>query len=182
MSRKNGQVMGFFSVKNGKKLCQKCNLDKDVENFSIHAYKTGGGNKSKRIKSHCKECIAIERKQKYERNTEKYREANRVQRQRHKDRNLKYSREYRRSDKGRAKKAECQRLRDAGIRKQALSLTDEERQKIDSIYLEAKRIQNETGIVMHVDHIIPISKGGKHHPDNLQILSMVENISKGNRI
>lgn len=33
-----------------------------------------------------------------------------------------------------------------------------------------------------VDHIIPISKGGKHHITNLQYLTMQENRRKGNRI
>ena len=32
-----------------------------------------------------------------------------------------------------------------------------------------------------VDHIIPLSKGGKHHEDNLQYLTVTENRSKGNR-
>lgn len=32
-----------------------------------------------------------------------------------------------------------------------------------------------------VDHIIPLSKGGKHHQDNLQYLTIRENRSKGNR-
>lgn len=33
-----------------------------------------------------------------------------------------------------------------------------------------------------VDHIIPLSKGGKHHEDNLQYLTISENRSKNNRI
>jgi 5-methylcytosine-specific restriction endonuclease McrA len=33
-----------------------------------------------------------------------------------------------------------------------------------------------------VDHIIPLSKGGKHHEDNLQYLPIVENRRKGNKI
>ena len=33
-----------------------------------------------------------------------------------------------------------------------------------------------------VDHIIPISKGGLHHQDNLQYLTIFENRSKGNKI
>lgn len=33
-----------------------------------------------------------------------------------------------------------------------------------------------------VDHIIPISKGGLHHQDNLQYLTISENRSKGNRL
>ena len=33
-----------------------------------------------------------------------------------------------------------------------------------------------------VDHIIPISKGGLHHQDNLQYLTIRENRSKGNKL
>ena len=33
-----------------------------------------------------------------------------------------------------------------------------------------------------VDHIIPLSKGGLHHEDNLQYLTIAENRSKGNRV
>lgn len=33
-----------------------------------------------------------------------------------------------------------------------------------------------------VDHIIPLSKGGLHHEDNLQYLTVAENRSKGNKM
>ena len=33
-----------------------------------------------------------------------------------------------------------------------------------------------------VDHIIPLSKGGLHHEDNLQYLTVAENRSKGNKV
>ena len=61
-------------------------------------------------------------------------------------------------------------------------LTKEENQRITEIYKECRRISEETGIPHHVDHIIPISKGGKHHPDNLQILTAEENIRKSNHL
>ena len=61
-------------------------------------------------------------------------------------------------------------------------LTEEETQRILEIYKECARITEETGILHHVDHIHPISKGGKHHPDNLQILTAIENIRKGNKL
>ena len=61
-------------------------------------------------------------------------------------------------------------------------LTTEEHQRILNIYKECARITEETGILHHVDHIRPISKGGKHHPDNLQILTATENIRKGNKL
>ena len=43
------------------------------------------------------------------------------------------------------------------------------------------KISCETGLPHEVDHIIPICKGGLHHPDNLQILTMEENRKKGGK-
>lgn len=51
-------------------------------------------------------------------------------------------------------------------------------QKINEMYCEANRMTKETGISYEVDHIIPISKGGKHHENNLQIITMNENRKK----
>jgi len=36
-----------------------------------------------------------------------------------------------------------------------------------------------TGEAYHVDHKKPLSKGGLHHPDNLQVLLGRENLKKG---
>lgn len=47
------------------------------------------------------------------------------------------------------------------------------------IYAEARRLTRETGTRYEVDHILPISRGGKHDPSNLQILSLSENRRKG---
>ena len=55
-------------------------------------------------------------------------------------------------------------------------------QRINEIYCEAKRLTEETNIPHEVDHIIPISKGGKHHEDNLQIITMRENRKKHTKI
>jgi len=63
-----------------------------------------------------------------------------------------------------------------------VALTPEETENIRSIYEECQRISQETGIPHHVDHIIPLAKGGQHHPSNLQILSATENLKKGTKI
>jgi len=37
----------------------------------------------------------------------------------------------------------------------------------------------ELGHKMHVDHVIPLARGGLHHEDNLQILPAGINMRKG---
>jgi 5-methylcytosine-specific restriction endonuclease McrA len=59
---------------------------------------------------------------------------------------------------------------------------DADNEKILSFYKEAEKLTEETGIIHHVDHIIPISKGGLHHQDNLQVLTKRENLIKGSKI
>lgn len=54
--------------------------------------------------------------------------------------------------------------------------------KIAEFYAEAKRLTLETGVPHEVDHIHPLVAGGKHHEDNLQVLTMVENRSKGGKL
>ena len=61
-------------------------------------------------------------------------------------------------------------------------LTPEEKERVLSIYKECGIITLDAGVPHHVDHIVPISKGGKHHPDNLQILTASENIAKSNKL
>lgn len=51
---------------------------------------------------------------------------------------------------------------------------DADPKKIKEIYLNCPEGHE-------VDHIIPLSKGGKHHENNLQYLTVTENRSKGNR-
>lgn len=55
--------------------------------------------------------------------------------------------------------------------------------KIKKIYQIAKKLNIEAGFCKyHVDHIIPLSRGGKHHQDNLQIILAEENLKKSNKL
>ena len=66
-------------------------------------------------------------------------------------------------------------------RNQTPNLTPLDEARIMSIYSTCKKMTEDTGIPHEVDHIIPICKGGWHHPDNLQILTKKENRVKGGR-
>lgn len=53
--------------------------------------------------------------------------------------------------------------------------------KIKEFYIRAKLLSERTGIPHEVDHIIPVSKGGKHTENNLQILTRSENRRKASK-
>jgi 5-methylcytosine-specific restriction endonuclease McrA len=61
------------------------------------------------------------------------------------------------------------------------NLTEEEKEEVLKIYSESKRLTKESGVKHHVDHIKPLSKGGRHHPSNLQILTAEENLRKSDK-
>ena len=44
---------------------------------------------------------------------------------------------------------------------------------------ERLRLEADTGVAHHIDHIISIAAGGTHTADNLQVLTAAENFKKG---
>ena len=69
-----------------------------------------------------------------------------------------------------------QAKRRALFREAMTETTDSE--KIRQFYILAERLTEQTGTKYVVDHIKPIIKGGKHHQDNLQVITLSENSRK----
>ena len=64
---------------------------------------------------------------------------------------------------------------------QSPPLTVEQQADIVAFYAKARALTELVGEPYHVDHIKPLSKGGLHHPDNLQVLLGRENLRKGSK-
>jgi hypothetical protein len=72
-------------------------------------------------------------------------------------------------------------MRRAELRNGLKVLTERQTQLVDQYYAYAARLTKKLNIRFHVDHTIPLSLGGKHTPDNLQVVPAKWNWSKNNR-
>ena len=139
------------------KICTKCGAEKSHTEFSKNR-----SNKDE-LQSWCKTCDNKRRK--------KYHEDNR-------DKKLEYMRNYRRSNHGKVKTYLNIQKRRAIKLKASVPLTENEQLALQILIEEALLL----GDGWHLDHIVPLSKGGLHHPDNLQIVRASYNLSKNNKI
>jgi hypothetical protein len=84
------------------------------------------------------------------------------------------------------KKRSYQAFRRAKVREATPPwLTKEHRHQISLIYKEALRLSQETGVMYHVDHIVPLAGkevSGLHVPWNLQAIPAVDNHRKSNKL
>ena len=96
---------------------------------------------------------------------------------------LAYQSDYKRKNRGKVNALHAKR-KAAKLLATPPWLTKEHFSQIEAFYIEAVRLTKETGILHHVDHIIPLQGKdvcGLHVPWNLQILTAAENTSKSNK-
>lgn len=61
-------------------------------------------------------------------------------------------------------------------------LTEVEQQRVEGIYRFANALRQRTNHGWDVDHCYPLSRGGVHHPDNLQVLPASVNRQKRDKV
>lgn len=61
-------------------------------------------------------------------------------------------------------------------------MTAAEKAKLAQFYRVARLMTRRYGVPFEVDHVVPLSKGGAHHPSNLQILTAAENRRKSAKL
>lgn len=160
--------------------CSKCKLNQPLTAYHKDRSKKLG------VRTTCKSCASKANKQWFKDNKikrEDYKERNAsyiYERDKiYREKNSKKIEQYRKDNKAKLNSLKAKR------RTQKKSNTPEisqlEKQLIEALYFVAQVISKSTGEQYHVDHIQPISKGGPHTFDNLQVIPAVDNLRKGSK-
>ncbi len=168
-----------------KKRCILCDEIRSLSEFYSYSYTTNQGKLSTRYESRCKLCSRSRSKVRHKAIRSQAIAAMQLWRAHHPDEVIAQRRRYQQSEHGRRVKARNQRIRAA--RTNAGSSNRDPR--IAALYREAADWEQKLAacvisddpldLKVHVDHKQPLSKGGKHVFDNLQILDARINMQKG---
>lgn len=165
------------------KICSSCKIFKESSFFSADKRTSTG------LQSKCKPCQALYAKERRAKNPEKHREA--VKKSTAKN----YAKKLMRNQKYRHENPEkvfvWKKLDRFRNKQRILSDNAKRRSMIDSVknerilalyclrdFYEAMSL----GDRFHVDHIVPLSRGGKHEITNLQVIPAIDNLRKGSKI
>jgi len=165
------------------KICSDCRRVLSEDDFNWL-------NKKKGWKaSQCKKCNKNRVKLWYENNKEQHKHSNKQWRKNNPKHYKQYLKQYYQDNKKHYKELMSSWQQDnrdrcnsydakyrALKKNQSPTLTPQENAKLLLYY----KISEFMGEDWHVDHIKPISKGGLHHPDNLQVIPAHHNLCKNN--
>lgn len=173
--------------------CTRCGEAKPLDCFYYHA-------KRGKYEARCKECFKAKVRTYADANREAVREGNRVAGARFREANRENERERLREYARANSELYAARSRTWRETRPHLNAAKEARRRasksqatppwadskaINAIYEEAVRLSNESGELMHVDHIVPL-KGrnvcGLHCEANLRVVPAVENLRKSNSL
>ena len=170
------------------KVCRDCSLELPASDFSKLSKAKDG------LQPRCKPCAKARGAAWYQKNKERRLAKCKEWHANNKERHNKHCREKQQEQKDvmyplqRRWKQENKDRRaatDAKRRAAKLQRTPQwsDMSAIAEFYVEAKRLEELTGIQFHVDHIVPLQGelvSGLHVPANLQLLPAHENLSKSN--
>lgn len=162
---------------------KSCSCCKEIKDFS---YFSPDKRVPSQCSSKCKSCSALKAKENRIKNPNKAKEAASRYAKTHADTILKRNSEYRLNNP--EKVAEWKK-KDRTLNKARIAADNAKRRistkgtlssEVKQIYaLRDFYVAMSLGEAFHVDHIVPISKGGLHEADNLQVLPAVDNLRKG---
>lgn len=160
------------------KSCASCGLVKHLSEFYREKNSRFG-------RPSCIECHNEKRKQRYLKNPVSEKRKSDAWRKRNPEKVKKYVENYRKSSRGKTVKLVLQRKRETEkMNRTPKWLTEEQHRQIESFYIKARELTENTGIPHEVDHIVPLQAkdaSGLHVPWNLQVLTAKENRVKKNK-
>jgi len=129
-----------------------------------------------------KEVLATKAKEYYQANKEVLATKGREYREANKEVLATKKKEYYSTPVGRTKKEASEAKRRVLKVGTTINNTELDNYLIECVYTFCRFKNITTGTKHHVDHIIPISKGGAHHWKNMQVLTATENLKKGAKL
>src|SRR6056297_57994 len=158
--------------------CGTCKTTKKPEDFHKSSARKTGRQYS------CKECQAQANLKRYHKKLRKdslYKEKKRAYDKTRREIKCDELRAY---DRERAKLPHRKAAHNEDTRKRRARLReaipkDYDREGVLAMYELAQKFSRITGVEMHVDHIVPLARGGEHNVGNLQLLAAPLNIAKG---
>ena len=154
------------------KVCRKCSQSKELSDFYKNKASKDG------LRNACKECTSIQSRAYNASNKESIAATKKAYREANRDDLADYNKAWREAHPDH--KAAINGRGSVEERGGAASEIYDVQLCIP-FYEEARRLSKETGVPHHVDHIVPISRGGLHCQTNLQVLTAKENIQKGDK-
>jgi len=170
------------------KKCSKCSLSKSVSEFRLMKRSADG------LTAWCIDCHKQASQEHYLKNKKDRNEAAKLWRKKNKDKSNEISRSHhRRNSVARGDYNKEWSKLNSGLRRATAAKRNAAKyraipiwaniQQIKRIYSECKRVQDVTGVRMHVDHIVPLQSKlvcGLHCEANLRIIPGAENEAKRN--
>ena len=188
VERDDGQVWCIPTntvIVDGRRPCIRCGCVLPVEAFYRSRYTTNQGRLSFRYSSECKPCGRAKKNADTRKHLEERRAATRVWRANNRDRIKAYQEGYceakREAIKAGRRRYQRQRVGLYGVSEgeyKALVAQVIEEARFGDLYWDAydgKLISDPS-----VDHLVPLSKGGKTEWENLVVTSLANNMSKSN--
>lgn len=159
------------------RICSRCNLEKPTDSFTRNKTKKFG------LDSCCKLCKSREDKEYRRLNTHKLKEYFKEYHLLNKEYKVRVACKWQKDNKEQANSNKSAN-RAKRIKRFPSWLTLDQLNDIKSFYKKAEELTKSTGILHHVDHIVPLNGklvSGLHVPSNLQVIPWNENLSKNNK-
>lgn len=163
------------------KLCAKCMVSKPLSAFGGHIYCRDCYNAWRKVwRKNNQDKMKAQKERALARKPDRFKEADRKSYWLHREQRIAKSRRWNVENKERFAAREASRR----AAQKAATPKWIDWSALEMVYAKAAELTTTTGVLHHVDHIVPLKSKkvcGLHVPWNLQVLTAFENQSKNNR-